>query len=64
MAKGAKVRHYDCRFVDITQELRHKEQELLKARQDMASAKKRWLAFGKDLARLKLSYQELYHKRR
>ncbi len=54
------VSRYVCRFVDLTPVVLHKEQELQLARKELASIKKQLRTVGRDLARLKLSYRELY----
>jgi PAS domain S-box-containing protein len=54
------VSRYVCRFVDLTPVVLQREQELHLTRKDLASVKKRLRTVGRDLARLKLSYRELY----
>ena len=59
MPPGACAR-FLCRFTDLTDAVLKREQELHLTRKDLAIAKKRLRTLGQDLARLKLSYRELY----
>ncbi len=54
------VRRFVCRFVDLTAAVLSREQELHLLRKGLTKVKKRLRTVGQDLARLKLSYRELY----
>jgi PAS domain S-box-containing protein len=58
--RAGKVSRFDCRFADLTPIVLQKELELETARKEFARLKKRQRSVGQDLARLKLSYRELY----
>lgn len=58
---AGKPKRYDLQIVDLTPEVLQRKQEMRTARREMSNAKKRWRSLDRDLARLKLSYQELYH---
>jgi PAS domain S-box-containing protein len=58
--RAGQVRRFDCRFVDLTPLLLQKELALQAVRKELASVRKRQHSVGQDLARLKLSYRELY----
>lgn len=58
--RAGAVTRYVCRFVDLTPAVLQKEGELHLTRKDLASVKKRLRTVVQDLARLKLSYRELY----
>ena len=58
--RGGRVRRYVCRFTDLTALVLNREHELHLTRKELARVKKRLRNVGQDLARLKLSYRELY----
>ncbi len=58
--RAGKVKRFDCRLVDLTPTMAPKERELQTARKVVEKLKKHSHAATQDLARLKLSYRELY----
>ena len=54
------VSRFHCRFIDLTAVMMQKELELQTLREEVGSVTKRLRLFDQDLARLKLSYRELY----
>src|ERR1019366_676528 len=58
--RGGKVRRYCGRFLDPTPHVLPSEAQAHRAKKKLAKARLRIATVGQDLARLKLSYRELY----
>lgn len=58
--RAGRVSRFLCRFVDLTEAVLQREKQLQLARKELTAANKRLRTVGRDLARLKLSYRELY----
>jgi PAS domain S-box-containing protein len=58
--RAGKVSRFVCRFVDLTPQVLQSHADTRRARKELAKARRRIHAVGQDLARLKLSYRELY----
>ncbi|HZZ77207.1 MAG TPA: ATP-binding protein [Gemmataceae bacterium] len=58
--RAKRVKHFVCRFVDLSAVVVQQETELHLARRELRKIKKRMRSAEGDLHRLKLSYRELY----
>lgn len=58
--RSGQLKRFDCRFVDLTPQVLETETKAHRTKRELRKARKRIHAVGQDLARLKLSYRELY----